>query len=546
MNKKSILLLCLLLSLGLFIRVIRISEAPVELFGDEIDVGIQAYSLLLTGRDYTGHTLPLSITSFSESRLPFLMYFTVPFVKIFGLTELGLRLPMIVIGLLLVLQIYAIGHKLFGREVGLFSAFLYTISPWAVHFSRWTNDNVGILLFVLPAIYFFFKKDYLWAFPLMALSFYTYSVATVFTPLLGLMLLLLLVPMRDYLSKKIVFAAILACIVLAPYVVTVVSSVGSNRFSQISIFGDSTLLHDLLTRRSQSGSDLTRFFRNRPLFYFHEFANSYLRAFSTEFLFFNGDPILRHSPGGMGMLYLFELVTIPAGLTWIVLNWRSKGARLLILWLLISPVSSALTKDGGNHAGRLIVMLPPLLLISALGLRIILTKKWLSVLVVGGVIYCFSFFMYRYHVEWPKDSWRFWQYGFKGAYTYARSISPKPTRIFFNSTYETALPRFLFWFRFDPSRFQSQISSLQYQKDVVPGFDGFALDDKYYFGTVNLLVREKGFINLLKPGDLYIASYRDEIGTDDWTVSPVAGLEVKNIIVSPTGEKLFAVLSVAP
>lgn len=546
MKKHTLLLLFSLLVIAFFLRFIRLSSAPVELFGDEIDVGIQGYSLLMTGKDYLGHPLPLSISSFSESRLPFLMYFTIPFIKIFGLTELGLRLPMVVIGLLLILQIYILGYRLFGKKVGILAAALYTISPWAIHFSRWTNDNVGILLFVLPAIYFFSKKNYLWALSLLALAFYTYSVATVFVPLLGLVLLLLIVPLRDVLSKKVIFGGIIALIILIPYAITVVSSVGSNRFSQISIFGDSTLLHDLLTRRSQSGSGLTRYFRNRPLFYFHEFTNSYLRSFSTEFLFFNGDPILRHSPGGMGMFYLFEVITIPLGLAWIALNWRSKAARLLLLWLLISPVSSALTKDGGNHAGRLIVMLPPMLLVSALGLQVLLTKKILSVLVTGVAVYCFSFFMYRYHVEWPKDSWRFWQYGFKEAFAYTRSIQPQPARIFFNSTYETALPRFLFWFAYDPQLFQNQANTLIYQEEIVPGFSGVTLENKYYFGTITNKVRTDGFRKLLRPGDVYVASYRDEIGTDDWTVSPVEGLSVQKIIYSPTGEPVFAVLSVSP
>ncbi len=545
MKKHTLLLLSVLLLVGFFLRLFRLSAAPVEMFGDEIDVGIQSYSLLITGKDYLGHPLPLSIASFSESRLPFLMYFTVPFVKIFGLTELGLRLPMIVIGLLLIIELYVLASRLFGEKIGILAAFLYTISPWAIHFSRWTNDNVGILLFVLPAIYLFLKRNYLWAIPLLALAFYTYSVATVFIPLMGLILLLVTVPLKEILNKNIILGGIFALIILIPYGVTVVSAVGSNRFSQISIFGDSTLLHDLLTRRSQSGSELTRYFRNRPLFYFHEFTNSYLRSFSTEFLFFNGDPILRHSPGGMGMLYLFEIITIPVGLSWMVLNWRSKAVRLLLLWLLISPVSSALTKDGGNHAGRLIVMLPPLLLVSALGLRVILKKRLLSILVISGAVYCFSFFMYRYHVEWPQDSWRFWQFGFKEAYTYVKSIDPKPTRIFFNSTYETALPRFMFWFAYDPARFQSQVTRLSYQDDIVAGFDGFALENKYYFGTINMGIRESGFLALMRPGDIYVASFRDEIGTDDWTTGPIDGLNVDKIIYSPTGERLFAILSTA-
>ena len=248
----------------------------------------------------------------------------------------------------------------------------------------------------------------------------------------------------------------------------------------------------------------------------------------------------------MGMLYLFEIITIPLGLVWIARHWHLPSARFLLFWLLISPISSALTKDGGNHAGRLIVMLPPLILVSALGLGSLLHRRIVTLGVLLSGLFFFSFFMYRYHVEWPADSWRFWQFGFKEGLTYIKDDPRYTGRVFINSTYETALPRFLFWFEYDPESFQTQSKSLIYTQDIVPGFSGYVLDNKYYFGTIANNILSGGFKALLQPGDVYLASFRDEIGTSDWTTSPTEGISVDKIVYSPTGEKIFAVLSVSP
>lgn len=536
MTPKRLLFYISILIIAVFLRVWRLDQSPVELFGDEIDVTIQANSLLYTGRDYLGHPLPISLTSFSESRLPFLMYTTVPFVKIFGLNEYGARMSSVLIGLCALVLFFCLSYRLYGRRVGTLVLVLGAFSPWWIHFSRWTNDNIGILVLATPAIYFFIRRKYVWSAILFALTFYTYSVSTIFIPLLVIGLFVIYHPH----IRQLFVPAIAGLIILSLFIYSVVKDVGSNRFAQISIFSDSSLNHDLVTRRSNTPSPWVKYFRNKPVFYAQEFLNDYLRSFSTEFLFFNGDPILRHSAGGMGMLYYFEIITLPLGVAWVVLNWRRKSARLIFWWLLIAPVSSALTKDGGNHAGRLIVMLPPLVCLSALGMRFLVNRKLLFVSILILAAFNFAFFIYRYHVEWPRDSWRFWQYGYKEALAYLKDKNY--SRVYLNNTYETALPRFLFWYNYSPETFQKQYPDAISTNNIVPGFSGFSLGNRYFFGTINQKIKDEGFAKLLKPGEAYLASFRDEIGTDDWTTSPMKNVEVVKIIKSPTGESLFAVI----
>src|SRR3989344_7442434 len=133
-NKKWILIFILLLALVL--RVFRLDDTPISLFGDEIDVGLQAYSILETGKDYFGNSFPLMFKSFEEVRLPLFIYSAVPMVGIFGLNEWGVRLTGVFWGMLGILGAYLLIKKLYGLKVALISSFILAITPWHLQFSR--------------------------------------------------------------------------------------------------------------------------------------------------------------------------------------------------------------------------------------------------------------------------------------------------------------------------------------------------------------------------------------------------------------------------
>src|SRR3990170_1288457 len=123
MRKIKIILFTILL-FSAILRIWGLNKVPPELFGDELDVGYHAYSLLKTGRDYYGQLMPTYIHSFSEWRAPLLMYATVPFVATFGLNEWGVRLPSAVFGILSVYLLYLLVAKTLKNErLALISAF---------------------------------------------------------------------------------------------------------------------------------------------------------------------------------------------------------------------------------------------------------------------------------------------------------------------------------------------------------------------------------------------------------------------------------------
>src|SRR5258706_11517241 len=115
--KKSNIILAAILLIASFLRLSNLSSVPVSMFGDEMDVGYQAYSILKTGEDYSGNFMPLHFESLAEWRTPLYLYSAVPTVAIFGITPLGVRLPAAIFGILGVWGMYLLVRKmLHGKE----------------------------------------------------------------------------------------------------------------------------------------------------------------------------------------------------------------------------------------------------------------------------------------------------------------------------------------------------------------------------------------------------------------------------------------------
>src|SRR3989344_5355024 len=100
MLKLNKIILITILLIATFFRLWKLSSVPVSLFGDELDVGYHAYSILKTGRDYSGNFMPLHFQSLAEWRTPLYLYSAVPTIALFGITPLGVRLPAAILGIL--------------------------------------------------------------------------------------------------------------------------------------------------------------------------------------------------------------------------------------------------------------------------------------------------------------------------------------------------------------------------------------------------------------------------------------------------------------
>jgi hypothetical protein len=97
-----------------------------------------------------------------------------------------------------------------------------------------------------------------------------------------------------------------------------------------------------------------------------------------------------------------------------------------------------------------------------------------------------------------------WNVGYKNALVQLKTIESNYKLVFINNSYEPSLERFLFWTQFPPSEFHKLFTTDKPSANIVPGYEGFALGQKYYFGSFTTQSRD------LLPDAVYLTSDRDD------------------------------------
>ena len=553
-SNKYLVLFVLTVLLGAFLRLWRLNAVPISLFGDEIDVGLQAKSILVTGKDYLSFKYPVMFRSFAEYRLPLQLYLAVPFIKVFGLNEWGVRLPSAMMGIVSLVLFYFLSRKLFNSKIASISTIFLSISPWALQFSRQANDASFILPLLLLGILMFLKglKNYnylVFSTILFSLSFYSYATASVFVPIFVMSLLILYKrEIFKYGFQKLSILALICLVILYPYIKVSFSGSSTKRFSDISINSENEIARKVDENRKWSNSPFARVYYNKVTVFFDETLKQYLSAFSTTFLFTDGDSNPRHSVDGFGELYHFDFLLVLLGIFASIkffLKATKKGKKkylIVLFWILIAPIPSSLTKEGANHAARLILLMPPLLMLSAMGLEYILSfkkdfyLKAATVLLLLYMAFDIGRYFHKYYVAWANESWIYWGSGYKEMLTYVKEIDSEYSEIYINNTYEPALGRFLFWYDYDMSLFQKQFTGDEHIENIAPGLNGFMLGNRYYFGDL-----QKPIENLVVDGRLIAASAENDI-TNPAILENNPHIRLLKTFYSPDGTPIFYVI----
>jgi len=543
-------LLALTIAIASFFRLYKLTSLPISLFGDEIDVGYHAWSLITTGRDYMGNLLPTYIHSLSEWRAPLLMYITAPFVGILGPTNLAVRLPVALLGIASVYLLFLLVKKMFNSSsIALVSALALALTPWHIHYSRASFEVVPLLFLLLLGTLLFLKEKYFGSLIPFILTFYTYSTANVFTPLYILGLLIITKPSLKL--KQNWTRLIIPVIIIFPMVINVLFGQAAGRFGLISIFNDQKSIDQLIIKRTESWiqpSTVETFFHNKYFSYATQFGKNYLTAFSPQFLFLQGDPFYRHSISEQGELLWIFLPFFVYGLFFLLKSIKKDSMKIILLWLLLSPIPSSLTQGGATHATRLFLMIPPLVIISAIGFVDIFSKvRYKKVVLLFSFVFlalAFANYWHEYSAHYRVASARLWQYGYRDIFTQLEAVQPGAKNIYINNTYEPSLLKFAFFTQYPPAKFQDDFRGDQQESFDNGMFRGFRFGDNYFFGQVGNL---DDLAKLLQSGDIYLAAQLKEIPGDwDWTVDPPAGYKALGGTKDILGQPLFTIFTTSP
>ena len=426
-NWKIALILVILLAS--FLRLWQLGNIPAGTPDDEASYIYNSYSIWHTGRDILGNFLPLSFNAHS-SQSPVEVYLTAPFVGLLGLSLFSARLPAALLGIGSVFLIFLITDLLFKNErLSVISAFLLSISPWALQINRGLWDSDFALFFFMLATYIFIKyinsKKFIWSIVPFFLAFYSYHGFKVFY--------LFLIPLLVFLFRKELLVRKTQLIIfIAAFVFTIGSFIfvmqtqSITRQSQVSLLSDPKAVVAVNWERQFNNAPLKiqTLFSNKALYFLTVVRENYLEPFSTNFLFLYGDT----NQGSLidniffrGELYIIEFPLLLLGAYMLLKNKDEKVRNLLLALLFLSPLPSAFTVDK-NFVLRDITMLPVLLIIVALGFNYLLNKIYtykkvvrFSLLAIFAFIYIFLFseYFYQYYYRWSVYGAEGWQVSYK-------------------------------------------------------------------------------------------------------------------------------------
>ncbi len=550
-------LIYFILALALFLRLFQLGSLPISLFGDEVDAGYQAWSLATTLGDYRGHVLPTYIQSLSEWRAPLLMYVTAPFVGLMGPSTFSVRLPSALLGVASIFLIFLLARQLFPNRkyLGEVAALVLTLSPWHLHYTRNATEQGLFFFLVLLGVYLYLKnlatKKYSAIFLIpFVLTFYTYSIANLFVPVLGLILLIVFPPnWKKIREKNFVIGTLIAVAIFIPICYQILFGQATGRFKMINIFNDPKIVENVILDRSQpwvKNQRLDAVFQNKYLGYAQVFVSNYLTSFSPNFLFLHGDPNYRQSIAHFGEVLIVWAPFLVLGFAFLFQKENRRANLLILLWLLAIPVPSALTIGGGDHASRLFLMNFPLAIIISLGAlsaASFLKKPFITEMafVFASLLLAnFIAYWYQYSENYRYDSAFYWQYGYEPLFKMLRPYLNTNHRIFINNTANPTLYRYAFYTALPPLEFQKLFKSDTSTPSIVKGFDGFQFGDNLYFGKAEKME----FIpKILNSGDIYVAAQKEEVPfNEDWTTRPTDGVVTLGTVKDFRGNPILYVL----
>lgn len=483
MLRGRLLLIAILITAGV-LRFWQLGQNPPSLDWDETAHGYNAYSILKTARDEYGYKLPLYFRSFDDYKPPIYTYLVVPTVAVFGLNDFAVRLPSAFLGVLAVLFTYLMVLELFKKKpIALLAALFLAVSPWHLQFSRVAFETNSATFWSVLGTWAFLKgiqsqhaKITLWM-SLAALSFganlFMYHNARVFIPIYSLALMILFG--KRLLEAKIylVVPAAITLIFILLLIPIITSTSGQLRYKGTTIFADVSPQYRAAEAIAQDEKEgqltIGKIFHNRRLVYLPILIDNYLSHFRPNFLFTTADMDRHHAPE-IGLLYLWDLPFILAGIYFLIrkdFNFKSK--IIVFWWFLIAPIASSVTW-GVPHSLRSEIYLPTYQIFIAIGVYSLYQKvkknefsqkfafflPAITLVTAGLLTFNFLFYLHQYWVHMPLEYSKAWMYGRREAAEFTESIKDDYDRVIVSTKLEQPHEFWLYYLAYDPKTYLAE------------------------------------------------------------------------------------------
>jgi len=403
-------LLPAIIFLALVSRLIYLNVVPPSLTNDEVNIVMNAQSLIKTGNNIPGVVTGIfgnpegDLSGGIHSEIS--SYLLIPWFLVFGFTWPYVKLPFVFASLGILILIYLLTKKLVNDKAALISAAIFAISPWSIHFARAAYESIFSAFFYLSAIYFVVSQKgwkIFWSLPFFILGFLSYfSAKTLLLPLtlFSILVVFLLRPKSSF--KPIIAVNVATILFLIFYMPRLGNSPAGVRFNELKNQNVSRLVDK--SRTESTDFFLISLVENKVAEEIKIRLKASLEVFSPSYLFIDGIPestpalsIPSHSP-----LYLIELPLIIFGLIYLAKK-NSKSLFVLLGLIATTLLPNFLNLQGTTYMIRMVYFFPLLSVFSAAGIYFFLTefsaKKFLkySFGILILISYLLSFYNFLFH-----------------------------------------------------------------------------------------------------------------------------------------------------
>lgn len=500
----------ILFLLGAVVRIVYIGSIPGGLNQDEASIGYDAFAILHYGMDRNGIHLPIHLIAWGSGQNALYAYFSMPFIMLFGLNPISVRMVSVLMGLLSMVIFYLFSRALFdSKRAGIAAMFLIAINPWHMMMSRWALESNLLPTLILFAAYCLLKclQSPKWSYGftvLAALSLYAYGTAYFFVPVFTMGAAVFLLYKRILSLRILLWNALLFALLALPILLFIII----NRWKLQSI---ETLVLSIPRLTTPRVEEISSIFSGR-LFVA---ASANFREFVT-LLVSGSDGLPWNTITPYGIAYPIGLPLAMIGLVVMVYSLLNKERTeipriLLLLWLTAAVLMTLITEVNVN---RINIIFYPLILLIVEG-YLWLSHQIKAARVVLGAVFSifFIFFITSYFRDFPETIGPAFHESIGEAIQYASSQSGGKVYI----TDQVNMPYIyvLFYEEIDPHEF---IKTVSYHN---PGdaFQQVSSFGRYVFGNPDI-TSDNDAAYILWNGDPIPSESKDFLITafDNYTV----------------------------
>lgn len=246
---------------------------------------------------------------------------------------------------------------------------------------------------------------------------------------------------------------------------------------------------------------IARVFSNKATYVISRFGRSYLSYLSPTFLFIEGAGEWTYGMiPGRGVLYFPELIFLSFAVFSLIKKQKIKGIKIIILWIILSPVPAAISKGMGFSANRVVIMMPAIQILSAFGavclidyLGKIYKNPIFKKLAYFGIFLLITvsavFFIEDYYYHAPSGGARSMHYGMKEAVEYVGKVEDQYDEVLFSRSLSVPQIWIAFFGGVNPIDFQNASKDwLRYEQQGLIYVDqlGEYKLGKYTFGNIDV------------------------------------------------------------